>query len=315
MKQLILKRLLLGLFTMWIVSLMIFASTEILPGDVAESILGKEAPPDVIAAMRDRLGLDQPAYVRYAGWVSNLAKGDLGTSLGSGRDISLLVGPRLWNTVFLAGITALIAVPLSVLLGIVAATKAGSFTDRSISLGTLLTISVPEFFLAALLVFFLAVKLGWFPAIPNVRPGQSFGTQLYSLFLPILTLTLAIMAHIARMTRNAILSVLSASYVEMAILKGVPRYHIIVLHALPNALSPIINVIALNLAYLISGVVIVETVFSYPGVARLMVDAVASRDIPLIQVCGLIFCGTYVLLNLVADILSILSNPRLRSPK
>ena len=315
MKHLILKRLLLGLFTMWIVSLMIFASTEILPGDVAESILGKEAPPEVIAAMRDRLGLDQPAYVRYAGWVSNLAKGDLGTSLGSGRDISLLIGPRLWNTIFLAGITALIAVPLSVLLGIVAATKAGSFTDRSISLGTLLTISVPEFFLAALLVFFFAVKLGWFPAIPNVRPGQGFSAQLYSLFLPILTLTLAIMAHIARMTRNAILSVLSASYVEMAILKGVPRYQIIVLHALPNALSPIINVIALNLAYLISGVVIVETVFSYPGVARLMVDAVASRDIPLIQVCGLIFCGTYVLLNLVADILSILSNPRLRSPK
>jgi peptide/nickel transport system permease protein len=315
MKQLILKRLLLGLFTMWIVSLMIFASTEILPGDVAESILGKEAPPEVIAAMRDRLGLDQPAYFRYAAWVSNLAKGDLGTSLGSGRDISLLIGPRLWNTLFLAGITAVIAVPLSVLLGIVAATKAGSFTDRSISLGTLLTISVPEFFLAALLVFFFAVKLGWFPAIPNTRPGQSFGAQLHSLFLPILTLTLAIMAHIARMTRNAILSVLSASYIEMAILKGVPRYQIIVLHALPNALSPIINVIALNLAYLISGVVIVETVFSYPGVARLMVDAVATRDIPLIQVCGLIFCATYVLLNLVADILSILSNARLRSPK
>ena len=174
---------------------------------------------------------------------------------------------------------------------------------------------MPEFFLAALLVYIFAVQLGWFRAVPNMRSGQSFLTLLNSLALPIMTLTLAVVAHMARMTRNAILSVLSADYIEMAILKGVPRHEIIVLHALPNALSPIINVIALNLAYLISGVVIIETVFSYPGVARLMVDAVAIRDIPLIQACGMIFCMTYVALNLVADLLSILSNPRLRLPK
>ena len=300
---------------MWIVSLLIFASTEILPGDVAESILGREASQETLDAMRERLGLHESATRRYIDWIKGLISGDLGTSLGSGRDIQSLISGRLSNTMILAATTAAIAVPLSVLLGLISAMKAGSLTDRSISIGTLCAISLPEFFLAALLVFVFAVQLRWFPAIPVMRPGQSFVSTLNSLALPILTLTLAVMAHMTRMTRNAILSVLSANYIEMAILKGVPRYKVIFLHALPNALSPIINVIALNLAYLISGVVIVETVFSYPGVARLMVDAVASRDIPLIQACGMIFCMTYVVLNLAADLLAILSNPRLRTRK
>ena len=315
MTGLISRRLLLGLLTMWIVSVLIFASTEILPGDVAESILGKEASQETIDAMRERLGLNRSATQRYIDWIGGLIRGDLGTSLGSGRDIKSLISGRLSNTMILAATTAVIAVPLSILLGLISAMKAGSFTDRSISIGTLCAISLPEFFLAALLVFVFAVKLRWFPAIPSMRPGMSFLSILNSLALPIMTLTLAVMAHMARMTRNAILSVLSANYIEMAILKGVPRYQIILLHAFPNALSPIINVVALNLAYLISGVVIVETVFSYPGVARLMVDAVASRDIPLIQACGMIFCMTYVVLNLVADLLAILSNPRLRTQK
>ena len=315
MTGLIFRRLALGLVTMWVVSLLVFASTEILPGDVAESILGKEAPDDVIAVMRERLGLNEPAYVRYWDWLSGLFVGDLGVSLGSGREISELIDDRLWNTVRLASVTAIIAVPLAVILGLISAMRAGTFLDRSISIGTLCMISLPEFFVAALLVYVFAVQLRWLPALPIVRPDQSLWSALTSMALPVMTLTFAVLAHMARMTRNAVINVLSSAYVEMALLKGVPNWRIILFHAFPNALSPIINVIALNLAYLVAGVVIVETAFGYPGLARLMVDGVATRDIPLVQACGMIFCATYVLLNLLADILSILSNPRLRTQK
>jgi len=300
---------------MLVVSVLVFASTEILPGDVAESVLGHMATPEAIAAMRERLGLDQPALIRYFDWLFSMAQGDLGKSLGSGRQISELIGERLWNTVRLASIAGIISVPLAVLLGLISAMNAGSALDRFISISTLCVISVPEFFLAALLVFFLAVKLHLLPALPTVGSDQSFLGMLRSLALPIMTLTFAVLSHMTRMTRNAIINVLSSPYVEMAILKGVPRYQIILFHAFPNAFSPIINVVALNLAYLVAGVVIIETMFAYPGLARLMVDAVATRDIPLIQACGMIFCITYVGLNLVADILAILSNPRLRLPK
>ena len=315
MTGLIFRRLALGLVTMWVVSLLVFASTEILPGDVAESILGKEAPDDVIAVMRERLGLNEPAYVRYWDWLSGLFVGDLGVSLGSGREISELIDDRLWNTVRLASVTAIIAVPLAVILGLISAMRAGTVMDRSISIGTLCMISLPEFFVAALLVYVFAVQLRWLPALPIVRPDQSLWSALTSMALPVMTLTFAVLAHMARMTRNAVINVLSSAYVEMALLKGVPNWRIILFHAFPNALSPIINVIALNLAYLVASVVIVETAFGYPGLARLMVDAVATRDIPLVQACGMIFCATYVSLNLLADILSILSNPRLRTQK
>ena len=315
MTGLIFRRLALGLVTMWVVSLLVFASTEILPGDVAESILGKEAPDDVIAVMRERLGLNEPAYVRYWDWLSGLFVGDLGVSLGSGREISELIDDRLWNTVRLASVTAIIAVPLAVILGLISAMRAGTFLDRSISIGTLCMISLPEFFVAALLVYVFAVQLRWLPALPIVRPDQSLWSSLTAMALPVMTLTFAVLAHMARMTRNAVINVLSSAYVEMALLKGVPNWRIILFHAFPNALSPIINVIALNLAYLVAGVVIVETAFGYPGLARLMVDAVGTRDVPLVQACGMIFCATYVLLNLLADILSILSNPRLRTQK
>ena len=315
MTGLIFRRLALGLVTMWVVSLLVFASTEILPGDVAESILGKEAPDDVIAVMRERLGLNEPAYVRYWHWLSGLFVGDLGVSLGSGREISELIDDRLWNTVRLASVTAIIAVPLAVILGLISAMRAGTFLDRSISIGTLCMISLPEFFVAALLVYVFAVQLRWLPALPIVRPDQSLWSSLTAMALPVMTLTFAVLAHMARMTRNAVINVLSSAYVEMALLKGIPNWRIILFHAFPNALSPIINVIALNLAYLVAGVVIVETAFGYPGLARLMVDAVGTRDVPLVQACGMIFCATYVSLNLLADILSILSNPRLRTQK
>jgi peptide/nickel transport system permease protein len=315
MAKLIIRRLLLGLVTLWVVSLMVFATTEVLPGDVATAILGQSATPEALAAIRQELGLDRPALIRYIEWLGNLVTGDLGKSLATGRQITELIAERLGQTLILAAMTALVAVPLAISLGLIAAIFPGSFFDRGICMGTLCLVSVPEFFTASLLVLIFAVTLHWLPAISYIAADQNIWKSLRDLTLPIMTLTASIMAHMTRMTRTAVLNVVSSPYIEMAILKGVPRRQIILRHALLNALAPIFNVVALNLAYLISGVVIVETIFAYPGIAKLMVDAVSTRDIPLVQACAMIFCCTYVGLNLLADLFSILSNPRLRFPR
>jgi len=315
MAKLIIRRLLLGLVTMWVVSLMVFGTTEVLPGDVATAVLGQSATPEALKAIREELGLDRPALIRYIEWLGDLATGDLGKSLATGRQVTELINERLGKTLILATMTAALAVPLAIFLGLISAVFPGSFIDRGISTGTLALVSVPEFFIASLLVLIFAVILNWLPAISYITADQSLLKMLRNLTLPILTLTASIMAHMTRMTRTAVLNVTSSSYIEMAILKGVPRLQIVLRHALLNALSPIFNVVALNMAYLISGVVIVETVFAYPGIAKLMVDAVSTRDIPLVQACAMLFCGTYVGLNLLADLFSILSNPRLRIPK
>jgi peptide/nickel transport system permease protein len=312
MLKIIARRLGLGLITLLVVSMMVFAATEILPGDVATAILGKQATPEMIETVRKELGLDRPAVVRYAQWLKGLVTGDLGNSLATGREISQLIGERLGNTILLACLTALFAVPLSIALGLLSAMFPGSYFDRAVSTGALCVVSVPEFFIGVLLVFIFSVKLHWLPALAMPTGKTGIFELLRSLGLPIITLTGAIMAHMTRMTRASVLNVLSSPYIEMAILKGVPRKTIILTHALPNALSPIFNVVALNLAYLISGVVIVETIFAYPGLAKLMVDAVTTRDIPLVQACAMIFCTTYVGLNLLADLFSTISNPRLR---
>ena len=315
MLRLVARRLLLGVVVMWVVSMLVFGATEVLPGDVAQAILGQGATPEAVANVRERLGLNDPAYVRYVEWLGALLTGDLGVSLANGYEIADMIDKRIWHTLRLAGFTALISVPLSVGLGLIAAIFAGSLLDRAISMGTLCFVAVPEFFVAAFLVFILAVQLRWLPPLAMPRANMDFWDLLRALALPIATLTLAVMAHMTRMTRTAVLNVMSSAYIEQAILKGVPRVRIIVHHALPNAWSPIVNVIALNLAYLVSGVVIVETVFSYPGLAKLMVESVSYRDIPTVQSVGMIFCATYVGLNLLADIFAIMSNPRLRHPK
>ena len=248
MLTLLVRRLLLGALVMWVVSVLVFASTEMLPGDVARAVLGQGATEEALANVRARLGLDRPAHERYVEWLGNLATGELGKSLSSGYEIAQIIGDRFWNTVRLAVFTAVIAVPLALCLGVAAAIRAESRVDRAISVSTLCLISVPEFFTAALLVFLLAVKLQWLPPLAVVRPGAGFLQTLHALALPIATLTMAVLAHMARMTRTAILNVLSSPYIEQAILKGASRGRIIVLHALPNALGPIVNVIALNLA-------------------------------------------------------------------
>ena len=315
MKTMVLQRFGIGLMTLLVVSVLVFAGTEILPGDVAEIVLGQSATPENLAKLRAELGLDKPAIVRYFEWLGDMITFDLGVSKAGGTGIGELIGDRLSNTFFMGGIVAAIAVPLSVVLGLLAAMYPGSWLDRTLTFGTLGLISVPEFFIATLCVLVLAVQLQWLPAIAYMSGDETFFQLVRALLLPILTLVIVISAQMIRMTRAGILNVLHSPYIEMAILKGVPRARIILRHALFNAIGPIVNVIALNLAYLVSGVVIIETIFAYPGLAKLMVDGVQTRDLPLVQACAMIFCGTYVALILTADIASILSNPRLRQPK
>jgi peptide/nickel transport system permease protein len=305
------QRLALGLLTLFFVSLIIFLSVEMLPGDLAQELLGQSATPETVAAFRKQLGLDLPAHIRYLEWLGGMLQGDFGRSLANSREISGLIAGRLGNTLFLAGMAAVISVPLALTLGILAALYRNSPFDRGINIVALTSVSVPEFFIAYILILFMAVQLGWFPSISNIGPNTDFFERVYRTILPAVTLTLVVVAHMMRMTRAAIINLMASPYIEMARLKGLTPRRVILRHALPNALAPIINVVALNLAYLVVGVVVVEVVFVYPGLGQLMVDSVSKRDITVVQACSLIFAATYVLLNLTADVLSILTNPRL----
>ena len=308
--SMIAKRLALGLLTLFIVSVLIFLATELLPGDFAQEFLGQSATPETVAAIRRELGLDQPMVTRYFDWLGGVVTGDFGNSLSNRRPVADLIATRLGNTLFLALYAAAIAVPLSLILGILVALFRNSMFDRIANASALTAISFPEFFVAYILILWLA-QTGVFPSMARIPATAGWGEILYRTFLPALTLTLVVTAHMMRMTRAAIINLLASPYIEMARLKGMNPMRVIVKHALPNSLAPIINVIALNLAYLITGVVVVEVVFVYPGLGQLMVDSVASRDMPVVQAVALIFASAYVLLNLLADVLSTLSNPRL----
>lgn len=308
--SMIAKRLALGVVTLVAISIIIFASIEMLPGDIAQEILGQSATPESVAAFRAELGLDRPAVERYLDWAGGILQGDFGKSLASGREASDLIASRIMNTLFLAVYAAAISVPLAITLGLLAALYRNSVFDRLANISALSAVSLPEFFLAYILIFAFA-QTGLFPSMADITPQTPFLSKLHSAFLPALTLTLVITAHMMRMTRAAIINLLASPYIEMADLKGVPRFRIILTHALPNALAPIINVVALNMAYLITGVVVVEVVFVYPGLGQLLVDSVSKRDVVVVQASSLIFASAYVLLNLTADVLSTLSNPRL----
>ncbi len=313
--RLIGQRLALGALTLLVVSVLIFFAVELLPGDLAEAVLGQAATEETVAAMRDQLGLDRPAPVRYLEWLGGAVTGDFGSSLVTGERVGDAIGERFQNTLMLAAYAALIAVPVSITLGILVALLRNSVFDRVANVLTLTSISSPEFFLGYILILYLSVKTGWFPAIASQTADMTLGEYMYRTFLPALTLVLVVTAHMMRMTRAAIINLLASPYIEMARLKGVSPLKVIVKHALPNAWAPIINVVALNLAYLITGVVLVEVVFVYPGIGQLLVDAVSKRDFPIVQACCLIFAATFILLNLAADVGSILTNPRLRHPK
>lgn len=313
--RMILGRLGIGIFTLFVISIIIFLAISLLPGDIAEQVLGQSATPETVAAFRRELGLDKPLAARYLDWIAGVVRGDFGQSLANGRPVADLLGARLGNTLFLAAYAAVISVPLAVLLGLLAALWRGGWFDRIANVTTLTAISFPEFFVAYILMFWLSVRMGWLPSIADPGAAPDLGERLIRTFLPAVTLVLVVTAHMMRMTRAAVVNVLGAPYITMARLKGASRWRIITRHALPNALAPIINVIALNIAWLITGVVIVEVVFVYPGLGQLMVDSVSNRDMPVVQACALIFAAVYILLNLLADVLAIATNPRLLHPR
>ncbi|HEV7250737.1 MAG TPA: ABC transporter permease [Shinella sp.] len=312
---LILQRLALSVALLFAVSLMIFGGVEALPGDFATTYLGQSATPQAIENIRKDLGLDQPATTRYVKWLGGAIQGDFGNSWASKNSVSEQIGKRLGNSLFLAFFAAIISVPLAVGLGMLAVQYRNRLPDKIINVISLAAISLPEFFVGYLLILFFAVQMGvaTFPA--TVYESMTIGQRLSAIALPTATLVLVVLAHMMRMTRAAILNVMSSAYVETAELKGLGSLRVIAKHAAPNALAPVINVIALNLAYLVVGVVVVEVVFVYPGMGQYMVDAVTVRDMPVVQACGLIFAAFYIFLNMFADILAIIANPRLRHPR
>jgi peptide/nickel transport system permease protein len=310
----------ISLVTLWAVSVLIFIGTNLLPGDIAQIILGQMATPENTAVLRAKLGLDKPVVQQYLVWLQNVMMGDLGISkaglgAGLGTPIVEMLGPRIDNTAMLGLIVAVVAIPISLALGLLAAMHPGTRLDRSITFSTLNIISVPDFLIATVLVLVFAVSLGWLPSIVYLRGDESGWVLMKTIAMPVLTLVIVVSAQIIRMTRATVLNVMSSPYIEMAILKGIPRRRIILRHSLFNAIGPIVNVIALNLAWLVGGVVVVEQIFSYPGLAKLMIEAVQVRDMPLVQACAMIFCAVYVVLIFIADMATILSNPRLRHPK
>ncbi|MBC2836388.1 ABC transporter permease subunit [Paragemmobacter straminiformis] len=313
--KLVVQRIALGLLLLLAVSVLIYAGTEALPGDVAQAILGQSATPEALANLRESLGLNQPGYIRYFHWLGGVLTGDFGKALTNGQDIGQAIAQRLGNTLFLAGCAAAISVPLAIGLGLVAARYNGRWPDKVISGITLSTISLPEFVAAYFVIYLLTQVFPIFQPVAMVFPGMSFWAKLNAVALPVIVLVLVVLAHMMRMTRAAILNVMQSAYIETAELKGLSPMRVIWKHALPNAVAPIISVVVLNLAYLVVGVVVVEVVFSYNALGQYLVDHVAKRDLPVVQAVGLIFAAVYIGLNILADVLAIVANPRLRHPK
>jgi len=302
-----------GILTLLIVSAVVFFITSLLPGDAAQMILGQNATPETVAALRAQLGLDQPLLLRYFSWLGGMLQGDFGTSFASHLPVMQLVAQRIPATFELAAITTLICVPLALLIGITAAMTRGSLLDRVLVIGTMATVAVPEFLVATVAVLIFAVKLHWVSAMSFGSPNMDLVSYLKAYALPVLTLCCVLVAQMARMTRAAIINQLDSPWLEMALLKGVSPLRAVLRHALPNAVGPIANAISLSLSYLFGGVIIIETIFSYPGLASQLVDAVSNRDLPVVQFCVMLFAGCYLLLLLLADVLTIAFNPKWRS--
>jgi peptide/nickel transport system permease protein len=313
--KLTIQRIALGLLLLVAVSAVIFLGVEALPGDTAQAILGQSATPQALANLREQMGLNDPALTRYFKWLGGVLTGDLGKSLTNGTDIAQAIGQRLGNTLFLAISAAVIAVPLALTLGLIAARYAGRWPDKLISGVTLATISLPEFVAAYFTIFVLTQVLPVFQPVAMIFPGMSLGAKLHAVALPVIVLVMVVLAHMMRMTRAAILNVMQSAYIETAELKGVSPMEIIRRHAFPNAVAPIIAVVVLNLAYLVVGVVVVEVVFGYNALGQYLVDHVTKRDLPVVQAVGLVFAAVYIGLNILADVVSIIANPRLRHPK
>lgn len=312
LSKVVLQRILSALLTLLLVSIVIFIAASLLPGDAAQEVLGQSATAEQVAALRHEMGLDQPAATRYYDWLVAMLGGDPGRSYIAGMEVSELIGSRLGNTLMLAGIAALVSVVLALTIGLASAINRGGALDRTLNIVTLSLVALPEFLIATVFVLIFSVKLVWLPSIAMVSPEASWGEMLRSMALPVACLSFVVTAQMARLTRAAVADQLDRPYVEMAKLKGVPFRRIILFHVMPNAAGPILNAMALSLSYLMGGALIIESIFSFPGLASLMVNAVTSRDMPLLQSCAMIFCTAYLLLLLIADIVAILANPKLR---
>jgi len=312
--KIILRRLALGLLTLLLVSVLVFAATQALPGDTASAILGRSATPERVKAVRERLGLDRPATSQYFTWLGGIVRGDVGDSLVAEQPISQLLGGRVVNSAALVLVAALISIPLSILIGSLSGLLRDRWFDSATSLGSLALAALPEFVIGILLIMLLATQVVHvFPAVSRVNPNEPIWSQMNMLVLPALTLVLAVAPYIVRILRASMIEVLESEYVQMARLKGMPERIVLQRHALPNAVIPAIQVIALNLAWLAGGVVVVEYLFNYPGIGSGLIDAVANRDVPVIQAIVLLIASLYVGFNLIADILTILVSPRLRT--
>jgi peptide/nickel transport system permease protein len=313
--KLVVQRVALGLLLLLAVSAVIFLGVEALPGDTAQAILGQQATPAALANLRAQMGLDQPPLTRYLTWLGSVLTGDFGKSLTNGADIGQSIRQRLGNTLFLAGSAAAIAVPLAIILGLAAARHVGRWPDKVISGITLSTISLPEFVAGYFVIYVLTQLVPIFQPVAMVFPGMGFWARLQAIALPVIVLVLVVLAHMMRMTRAAILNVMQSAYIETAELKGLTPMTVIWRHAFPNAIAPVVQVVMLNLAYLVVGVVVVEVVFGYNALGQYLVDHVSKRDLPVVQAVGLIFAAVYIGLNILADVIGILANPRLRHPK
>lgn len=310
----VVRRLLLGLLTLFAASLIIFAATQVLPGDAARSILGRAAQPESLAALRHQLGLDKPVTHQYWEWISGVFTGDLGSSLANGLAVTNVLGERLLYSSFLMLIAAAISVPLGVVLGAVSARRRDSPFDQVSSVTTLGLAALPEFVVGiTLAVLFSTTVLHVLPSVIVAEEGVGPWHYPKEFVLPVVTLVIAVVPYTSRIMRASTVEILESDFVEMARLKGLSERRVLWRHAVPNALAPTFQVTALNLAYLAGGIVVVETVFNYPGIGLLLVESVRARDIPVVQAIALLITGLYVILNLLADVATILVSPRLRT--
>ena len=313
MIMLIARRFLLAIITLFIISLLVFVGVEALPGDAATAYLGQSATQESLQALRNEFGLDAPAHQRYLKWLGGFLQGDLGESMARRKPVSEVIGNQFRNTVLLAVAASIFGIPLAIVLGVITGLARDKWPDFLLSFLAILGMTLPGFVTATVLVYMFSIRVEWFPAIAMVPSDATVSEILPTIVLPIITLTLVMTAHILRLVRTSMIDVLAGDYVQMARLKGVPLVRVIFLHALPNAMLPTINVIALTIAWLLGGVAIIETVFNFPGIGKLMINAIGDQDLALVQAIAMILAGIYVGVNLIADILTLFLNPRLRT--
>jgi peptide/nickel transport system permease protein len=310
----VIRRLLLGLIVLFMVSIVVFAATQALPGDPARAILGRSATPASLAALRLKLHLDQPVFTQYWTWLTGLLRGNLGTSLAAQEPVTTLLGPKLVNSSVLVAVSAIVSIPLSIAIGSWAAFKREKIFDTLSSNLLLVLAALPEFVVAVVLILLLATTVSQvLPSVSIIPPGSGPWNHPSALVLPVLTLVIAVAPYVARIMRASMIEVLESDYIEMARLKGLPERIVLVRHALPNALGPVFQVIALNLAYLAGGIVVVEYVFAYAGIGGALQESVVNHDLPVVQALAMLIAALYVVLNLLADVATIMVTPRLRT--